>query len=215
MEQQFLLFDPTIGKDISKAFPPMPSTWVFNRSRTACLALLEGKAVILDTLSANANKPKMTARPAWTQALQQVLRGSKGVLTEDTQYLILLPPNMESLGHNRTASDLEVKVLSADGDAEICSIPLDRKWDRFMDAESINGKILILSEGIEGLKLINMNGETVHAIKIPGYSFPDVLWNPARSEILCVAPGGLPATGSEFPLWNYESNMVQSVVLRR
>lgn len=49
-ESRFTIFDPHTKKDVSLPFPSKPiERYWFNRSRTACLILQGGQAVIIDT----------------------------------------------------------------------------------------------------------------------------------------------------------------------
>jgi hypothetical protein len=216
---QCTLFDPKAAKDISG---PFPAARLFNRSRTASLTLIDGKTVILDTLSARTGEPKVVARPAWERVLERFQYGRlKGVLTEDKQFLVLLP-QIESPSYV-TSSNFVVEVFSTNGNAERWSIPLDRNWEKFVDAESVDGKVLLLSRRLAGngtedeVKLISMRGETLHSGRISAFTLDD-LWDTERQEVVFPYYEGsgwkseLPQT---FFLWNYASNSVQKISVKR
>ena len=111
------------------------------------------------------------------------------------------------------------QAYAANGDKEKWSIPVARNWEDFADAESVDGKIMLLSIQREGslhhLSLINMRGETLHKGQLLTYNMT-ALWDPSRHEVLCLPTQYSPAKpDSTLPVWNYESNSVQDVVLHR
>jgi len=220
--QQFMLFDPTTGNDISKPCPSKPEPWVFDRSRTACLTLEGKQAVILDTLSARTGEPRVLALPAWAAVLERLKYGRlNAVLTEDRHYLVLLP-HIESPSFI-TKANFIVEVFSTNGNTDQWSIPLERNRERFVDAESVDGNVLLLSRALldngarDEVKLMNMRGETLRSASIAGFTL-DHLWSPRNQEVLfphyetSSAVLELPRT---FSLWNYASNHVQRISLRR
>jgi hypothetical protein len=219
---QFALFDPKIGKDISKPFPPEPAPLVYNRSRTACLTLKAGEAVVYDTLSAGTGEPKISERPRWTEALKRTRHNGwiKPVLTEDTQYLVLLP--WIDSGFFSNVRNFNIQVLSTNG--EIASWPLDtsrpvtleKMAQRFLDAEVIDNEIQILwykeYQGTNELRLLNVKGETVRSIK-PSTSIEVDLelnpssWNPQSNSVI------FPLL-IDYSIWNYASNTIHTGRLR-
>jgi hypothetical protein len=220
--QQFMLFDPSTGKDVSQPCPSKPASWVFDRSRKACLTLEGDQAVILDTLSARTGEPRVLARPPWAHVLERLKYGRlKAILTEDKQYLVLLP--QIEFPSFITTSNFIVEVFSTNGKTDHWSIPLERNREKFVDAESVDGKVLLLSRLLldngaqDEVKLINMQGETLCSGRISGFT-SDHLWNPRNQEVLFLsydmssAVLELPRT---FLLWNYSSNNVQRISLRR
>jgi len=219
---QFTLFDPKIGKDISKPFPPEPAPLVYNRSRTACLTLKAGEAVVYDTLSAGTGEPKISERPRWTEALKRTRHNGwiKPILTEDTQYLVLLP--WIDSGFFSNVRNFNIQVLSTNG--EVASWPLDtsrpnmleKMAQRFLDAELIDNEIRILwynnDRGTNELRLLNMKGETVRSIKTSAYVGTDTelnssSWNPPANSV--VFPLLI-----DYSIWNYSSNTIQTGRLR-
>jgi hypothetical protein len=219
---QFMLFDPATGRDVSNPLPSKPEPLVFDRSRTACLTLEGKQAVILDTLSAGTGEPRVLVRPPWAAVLERLKYGRiKAVLTEDKQYLVLLP-HIESPSFI-TESNFIVEVFATNGNTEHWSIPLERNREKFVDAESVNGRILLLSRlpldngAKDEVKLLSMQGETLCSGKISGSTL-DHLWCPKHQEVLfpyyevSSAALKLPRT---FVLWNYASNQVQRISLRR
>ncbi len=225
-ERQFTLFDPNIGKDISNPFPPEPAPLVYNRSRTACLTLKGGKAVVYDTLSAGIGEPKISERPKWTEPLKRTRHNGwiKPVLTEDTQYLVLLP--WIDAAFFDYVTNFNVQVLSTNG--EVASWPLitsrippgpvqlEKMAQRFLDAELIDNEIRILwynnDRGTNELRLLNMKGETVRSIKTSAYVGVDTelnssSWNPPSSSVL------FPLL-IDYSIWNYSSNTIQTGRLR-
>ena len=220
--EQFMLFDPTTGKDTSKPFPSEPEPSVLDRSRTACLTLEGKQAVILDTLSARTGEPRVLARPPWAAVLERLKHGRlRAVLTEDKQYLVLLP-RIGSPSFITTANFI-VEVFSTNGNMDHWSIPLERNREKFVDAESVDGNILLLSRLLldngakDEVKLIKMQGETLCSVSIPAFTL-DPLWSPGHQEVLfpyyelSSASLKLPRT---FFLWKYSSNDVQRIGLRR
>jgi hypothetical protein len=125
--QQFSLFDPNIGKDVSNPFPSVPTErWLLNRSRTACLFVEEKQAVIRDTLSAKMGEPKVLARPPWADVLERLKYGEySAVLTEDARHLVLFPYTKS--GRLVVASNFTAEVWSIDGSMEKFFLPLERK----------------------------------------------------------------------------------------
>ncbi len=194
---QISLFDPKTSKDVSK---PFPGSCLFNRSGTACLAYADGKPVILDTLSARAGNPKILARPQWADVPRLIrVTSPTPVLTSDAECIVLF---------GRSGF---VEAWSINGNKERWAIPLERRGDRFLDADVMDGKIIILSQhrmpnGAEDeIRLINMKGETLHSEVIPTSS--DVYWDSSRHEVL-IACG---YDKSQFELWNYESNSTSDI----
>lgn len=216
-ERQFALFDPKTGKDISNPFPPEPAPWVFNRSRTACLTLEEGKAVVYDTLSVGTDEPKISDRPKWTEALKRTRNNGwiKPVLTEDAKYLVLLP--WIDGGFFDNVTNFNIQVLSTNG--EVASWPLntsrpislEKMAQRFLDAELIDNEIQILwynDRGTNELRLLNVKGETVRSIKTSAYVEVDIelnpsSWNPPSDSVL------FPLL-NDYTIWNYSSNTIQT-----
>src|SRR6266498_428335 len=216
--QQFMLFDPSTGKDVSQPCPSKPASWVFDRSRTACLSLEGDQAVILDTLSARTGEPRVLARPPWAHALERLkYERLKAILTEDKQYLVLLP----QIGSPSfiTTSNFIVEVFSTDGKTDRWAIPLERNREKFVDAELVDGKILLLSRLLldngaqDEVKLINMQGETLCSGRISGFT-SDHLWNLRNQEVLFPCYDMSSAVLEQprtFFLWNYSSNKVQRI----
>jgi len=212
-ERQFTLFDPNTGTDISNPFPPKPAPRVFNRSRTACLTLKEGKAVVYDTLSIGSDEPKVWERPKWTEALKRTIYPGwiKPVLTEDAQHLVLLP--WIDAGFFLYVTNFNVQVLSTNGAVAswplIASwpVPLEKMSQRFLDAETIDKQIRILWSnndcGTNELRLLNAEGETVRSIKTTAYVGEDVVWNPQSQNVL------FPTLG-DYSIWNYSLNAMQT-----
>jgi len=211
---QCTLFDPQPGKDVTK---PFPAPYLFNRSRTAGLIVTNGKTVILDTLSALTGEPKVLAQPPWAPVLERLKYGRlSAYLTEDAQHLVLLP-SVESPSYV-TSLNFIAEVYSTNGTKEHWSIPLERKWEKFVDAESIDGKILILSRlmldnGAEDeVKLTSMQGEMLHSEKVPASS--QTVWNPPANLLLFPPYDFSPINhgpAQTFYLWNYSSNTYQEI----
>jgi len=220
--EQFMLFDPTTGKDISRPFPSAPEPSVFDRSRTACLTLEGKQAVILDTRSARTGEPSVLARPPWAAVLGRLKYGRlKAILTEDTQYLVLLP--QIAFTSFITSSNFIVEVFSTNGNVDHWSIPLERNREKFVDAESVDGKILLLSRLLvdngarDEVKLLTMQGETLYSGRIQASTL-DSLWSPRQQEVLfpyCETSSSVLELPRTFVLWNYASNKVQRISLRR
>jgi hypothetical protein len=225
-ERQFALFDPGIGKDISNAFPPEPAPLVYNRSRTACLTLKGGRAVVYDTLSAGAGEPKISERPRWTEALKRTRNNGwiKPILTEDTQYLVILP--WIDAAFFDYITNFNVQVLSTNG--EVASWPLitskippgpvqlEKMAQRFLDAEHIDDEIRILwynwHGGTNELRLLNEKGEAVRSIKTSAYVGTDTelnpsSWNPPSNSVVFPLP-------IDYSIWNYSSNTIYTGRLR-
>jgi hypothetical protein len=202
---QCALFDPGSGKDVSKTFPiPL----LFNRSHTAYLSLVAGKAVIFDTLSAIKGEPAVLARPPWTVTPEQIHGyGKAGGLTDDVQYLVLF-------------SGGTVEAWSTNGTKEQWVIPAERSRENLVDAESIDGKVAVLSRSLilpygshDAVKLTTMDGVIVCSGEIAA-SDGGGLWNPRGKAILFVPYGFSPLASERssqiFELWNYSLNTVQS-----
>ncbi|MGD0814548.1 MAG: hypothetical protein ABSA83_13160 [Verrucomicrobiota bacterium] len=171
MDRQIMVFNPDSRQDICPPFPSEPGPYAFNRSRTACVVLVNGRAVIYDILSARSGEPKMSARPQWTAAMMRWREMSgrvKPVLAEDAQHLVVLP-KFESPGYIN-ATNFFVEAYAANGDKEKWSIPVTRNWEDFVDAELVDGKIMVLSILREGrlfhLSLTNMRGEAQHTGRV-------------------------------------------------
>jgi hypothetical protein len=206
--QQFTVFDPITGKDISNPFPPSPARCIFNRSGTICLTAVSGTPVIVDVLSAQTGNPKILAKPPWVGVFRRLeFERLRGFLTDDGQYLVLLP-HIESSSYIKR-SNFNAEVWSVNGNKEVWPIPLDRKDESFVDAEIVDGKVLILSRMMkngdvnadsEGFKLINIQGKTVLSTNVPA-ARTGPIWDPSRNEILF----------SPFYIWNYKSNTMQRV----
>jgi hypothetical protein len=167
--RQFSLFDPNSGKDVSNAFPPTPTDWcLLNRSRTACL-LMEGKQVVIrDVLSARTGEPRVLARPPWTKISERLKYGEfSAILAEDAGHLILFP-YIRSPG-SVVASNCISEVWSTNGTAEKFTLPIQRGEGKFIDAEMVDGKVLLmwrtlLPNGAEdSVELLNVHGETLHS----------------------------------------------------
>ena len=219
---QFTLFDPKTGKDISNPLPPEPAPLVYNRSRTACLTLKEGKAVVYGTFSVGTGEPKVSERPKWTEALKRTRHNGwiRPVLTEDTEYLVLLP--WIDSGFFSNVRNFNIQVFSTNG--EVASWPLDtsrpitieKMAQCFLDAELIDNGIQILwykeYQGTNELKLLNVKGETVRSIK-PTTSIEVDLelnpscWDPKNNSVLFPTPTG-------YSIWDYSSNTFQTGQLR-
>jgi hypothetical protein len=165
-EEQLFVFDPGTSQDISKPFPSEAEPHVFNRSRTACLGLDQRGAVVYDLLSARAGALKISPRPQWTTVMMGWEgRGGRAhpVLSEDAQHLIVLP-RFESPSYIN-ASNFFVEAYSINGEKEVWTIPVNRNWEQFVDAEWLDGKVALLTT-LNGpgklatdLKLVNMQGE--------------------------------------------------------
>jgi hypothetical protein len=201
---KFALYDPQTGKDVSK---PFASTGLFNRSRTACLAVLDGRSLILDTLSARTGEPKVLARPAWNVTPKQLFGlGQGAVLADDIRYLVLWTNGVAD-------------AYSTNGAKEHWALPAERKLEAFEDAESLNGKVVLLSRfGLDGgrdlVKLTGFEGEILCS-GIIRRSDGGGLWNPALNSLLFTPYELSPVVGQRwtqtFDLWNYSSNLVQNV----
>jgi hypothetical protein len=212
-ERQFTLFDPNIGKDISNPFPPEPEPLVYNRSRTACLTLKGGKAVVYDTLSVGIGEFKISERPRWTEVLKRTRNNGwiKPILTEDTQFLVLLP--WIDAGFFGNVNNFNIQVFSTNG--EVASwplitsrpVPLENMSQRFLDAELIDKQIRILWSnndcGTNELRLLNAEGEIMRSIKTTAYVDEDVVWNPQSQNVL------FPTLG-DYSIWNYSLNAMQT-----
>jgi hypothetical protein len=218
-----LLFDPTTGKDVSKAFPSeLTEQWLPNRSRTAGLTSEGKQLVLLDILSAAQGEPKVLARPLWGKALARLVYGKfTPVLTDDARHLVLLPYTRS--GRNVGASNYVAEVWSIDGSMEKFSLPLDRKEGNFVDAEWIDGKIwllwrALLSNGAEdAVELLNTAGQTLHSGKISAFTV-NHSWNTERHEVLFPyyeGPGWDSETSRTFYVWNYSSNSVRRITVKR
>lgn len=220
-ERQFALFDPSTGKDIPTLFPSKPARWVFNRSRTACLTLERNQAVILDTLSARHGDPKILARPPWGAAMERLKFQINAVLTEDAQYLVLFPYITSS--SYVVASNFTCEVWSTNGSVQKWTLPIERKEGKFVDAELIEGKILLLWRNLlpngaeDGVELLNTQGEKLYSGKISAFTL-DPLWSPKRHEVLFPyyeAEGWDRELPRTFYVWNYSSNAVQRISVKR
>ena len=222
-ERQYSLFDPSSGKDVSKPFPSAPSErcWL-NRSRRAYL-IIEGKqTVIFDTLSAQTGEPEVLARPPWFSVLERLKYGEyNAVFADDARHMILFPYTKS--GRLVVESNYTAEVWSVDGAMERFFLPLERKEGEFIDAELIDGKVLLiwrklLSNGAEdGVELLNTKGETLHAGKISAFTHGP-LWRPKRHEVLFPYYEGTGWDGElwrTYYLWNYSSNTVQQVSLKK
>ena len=211
-----MLFDAEKGKAVSN---PIPFT-LFNRSRTAFVASDRTRAAIFNTLSALEGEPAMLAVTSWENQLDRLQFGRlKAVLSEDLQTLIFLP-DLASPG-DVTRSNFVVEVFSTDGATERWEIPLERNWESFVDAESIDGKIMVLSRILSrggtawDVKLTSMQGKTIHSQQIPAFT-GDPVWNPGRHELIFppLELFGLnPKPPYTFHVWDYRSNTVTSVRL--
>jgi hypothetical protein len=185
-----------------------------------------GKAVVYDTLSAGTGDPKISERPKWTEALKQTRNNGwiKPILTEDTQYLVLLPWIDSAFFDHVT--NFNVRVLSTNG--EVASWPLitskippgpvqlEKMAQRFLDAELIDNEIQILwynhERGTNERRLLNVKGETVRSIKTSAYVGVDTelnpsSWNPPSNSVL------FPLL-IDYSIWNYSSNTIQTGRLR-
>jgi hypothetical protein len=222
-ERQLSLFDPNTGRDISAPFPLQPTEWwLANRSRTACLVVEGKQTVIRDTLSATNGEPKVLARPAWMNVVERMKYGEySAVLTEDARHLVLFPYTRS--GRQVVASNFTAEVWSVDGSMEKYFLPLERKEGNFVDAELIGSKVLLLwrtllSNGAEdGVELLDLQGESLHAGKISAFTV-EHSWDIERGEILFPyyeGPGWDAETSQVFYGWNYSSNSVQRVTVKR
>jgi len=221
--RQLFLFDPKSGKDISKPYPSQPTEWwLANRSRTACM-LLEGKqAVIRDTLSAATGEPKQLARPPWAGVLERLKYGEySAVLTEDACHFVLF--SYTRSGRQVVASNFTAEVWSVHGSMEKFFLPLERKEGNFVDAELIGGKVILLwrtllSNGAEdGVELVDLRGKTLHAGKISAFTM-EHSWDAERDEMLFPyyeGPDWDAETSRTFYLWNYSSDSVQRITVKR
>ena len=214
---QCLLFDPKVGKDVSKPF----SAWVFNRSRTACLTMEGNQVVILDTLSARTGDPKILSRPPWGAAMEQMKFQINAVLTQDAQYLVLFPYITSS--SYVVASNFTCEVWSTNGSVKKWTLPIERKEGKFVDAELIEGKVMLLWRNLlpngaeDSVELLNTQGNTLHSGKISAFTL-DPLWSPERHKILFPyyeAEGSDRALPQTFYVWNYSSNTVQRIGIKR
>jgi hypothetical protein len=223
-ESQNMLFDPKTGKDISKPFTSRPATWRFNRSRTACLTLEGNEAVIFDTLSAQTGQPTVLARPPWAKTLHRLQDGffqHAAILTEDARHLILFPYVASS--SSAVASNFTCEVWSTNTMEQNWSIPIELKEGKFVDAELINGEVLLLMRGKirngveQSVELLGPSGKTLHAGTISASTL-EHMWNIKRQEVLFRYYDNSPADNElprQFYLWNYLSNTVQHVTLKR
>src|SRR5947207_10156052 len=221
--RQFFLFDPKTGKDISKPFPSQPTEWwLANRSRTACLVVEGKQTVIRDTLSATNGEPKVLARPAWMNVLERMKYGEySAVLTEDSRHLVLFPYTRS--GRQVVASNFTAEVWLVDGSMEKYFLPLERKEGNFVDGELIGGKVLLLwrtllSNGAEdGVELVDLQGKSLHGGKISAFTV-EHSWDIERGEVLFPyyeGSGWDAGTSRVFYLWNYFSNSVQRITVKR
>ena len=221
--RQLFLFDPKTGKDISQPFPAQPTEWwLANRSRTACM-ILEGKQVVIrDTLSAATGEPKLLARPPWAGILERLKYGEySAVLTDDARHLVLFPYTKS--GRSVVASNFTSEVWSIDGSVEKFFLPLERKEGNFVDSELIGGKVMLLwrtllSNGAEdGVELLDVQGESLHAGKISAFTV-EHSWDVERGEMLFPyyeGPGWNSDSSRTFYLWNYSSNSVRRITVKR
>jgi hypothetical protein len=221
LERQFTLFDAASGKDVSKPFPTNPEWWLFNRSRTACLTVEGGQPVILDTLSAQSGQPKVLARPRWPLSDHTLYNGHSAALTDDAQFLVLFPYITSS--SYVVASNFTCEVWSTNGTSEKWQLPIERKEGKFVDAELVDGKILLLWRGLlsngaeDGVELLDKQGKSLHSGKISAFTHGP-LWRLERQEILFPYYEGSGWDGEvsrTYYLWNYSSNTVQQIILKR
>ena len=222
-ERQFSLFDPNTGKDISPPFPLQPTEWwLANRSRTACLVMEGKQTVIRDTLSATNGEPKVLARPAWMNVVERMKYGEySAVLTEDARHLVLFPYTRS--GRLVVASNFTAEVWSVDGSMKKFFLPLERKEGNFVDAELIDGKVMLLwrtllSNGAEdGVELLDLEGKALHTGKISAFT-TDHSWDVERSELLFPyyeGPGWDADSSQTFYVWSYSSNSIQRITVKR
>ena len=222
-ERQYFLFDPATGKDVSNPFPSVPveRLWL-NRSRRAWLTIEGKQAVIRDTLSARTGEPKVLARPPWFAVLERLKYGEySAVFADDARHMILFPYTKS--GRLVVESNYTAEVWSVDGAVEKFFLPLERKEGEFVDAELIDGQVLLmwrnlLSNGAEdGVELLNTKGETLHAGKISAFTHGP-LWSPKHHEVLFPYYEGTGWDGElwrTYYLWNYSSNTVQQIKIKR
>ncbi|MGP8201835.1 MAG: hypothetical protein ACLQU4_20280 [Limisphaerales bacterium] len=221
MDLQFTVFNPDARKDICQPIPIEPGLYAFNRSKTKCLVVANGATVVYDVLSARSGEPEMSARPQWTAAMMRWRETGgrvKPVLTEDAQHLVVLP-KFESPGYIN-ATNFFVEAYAVNGDKEKWSIPVTRNWEDFVDAELVDGKIIVLSILREGslfhLSLTNMRGEAQHTGQVLTSYMISAHWDPSRHEVLCLPTQYSPIKPDPtLPVWNYESNTVQEINLHR
>jgi hypothetical protein len=92
-----------------------------------------------------------------------------------------------------------------------------------VDAELIDGKLLLLwrmllSNGAEdGVELVNTAGETLYSGKISAFTV-DHSWNTERHELIFPyyeGRGWDSETSRTFYVWNYSSNSVQRITVKR
>ncbi len=194
IEGQFALFDPKVGKDISTLFPPASAAAVFNRSRTKCLTLVKGEAMILDVLSATNGSPNALPRPSWTSPLLRLQKGGfLAHLSEDTSSLFFV-----SRGYSSPPSVIE--VWSTNRNSQHFAIPIKQNGDEILDVDLVNGEILVLIRRLlsngwqDSLEILNRSGETEHSTNI--LATAGTYWDPLRHEVF-VTPD---------ELWDYELN---------
>jgi hypothetical protein len=221
--QRFFLFDPISGKDVSNPFPSAPTErfW-FNRSRKACLMVEGNQSVIRDTLSAKMGEPRVLARPPWAPVFERLKYGGyTPVFTEDAGHLVLMP-YITSPSYV-VASNFTCEVWSTNGSVQKFSLPIERKEGKFVDAEMVDGQILLmwrtlLPNGAEdGVELLNAKGETLYSGKISAFTHGP-LWRPGRHEVLFPYYQGTGWDGElwrTYYLWNYASNTVQRISVTR
>jgi hypothetical protein len=212
-------FDPGIGKDVSA---PSAVFQLLNRSRSAGVAILNGQSVLLDTRAKRQGTPEVLCHPPWTASLDRLKYGRlRAFLTQDAQYLVLLPA-IESPSYV-TASNFVVQVCSTNGAWRTWSIPLNRDWEKFVDAECVNGTILILSRRLadngaeDEVKLTDMQGQIVSSNRVSAFTWEHI-WNPQRRSIL-FPPVEVSYTrrtsNGDFYEWDYGSNTVRHMNLLR
>ena len=144
------------------------------------------------------------------------------VFTEDAEHLILFPYITSS--SYVVASNFTCEVWSKNGGVEKFALPIEKKEGKFVDAEMVDGKVLLmwrklLPNGAEdGVELLNAQGETLHSGKISAFTHGP-LWRPKHQEVLFPYYEG-PGWGDgelwrTYYLWNYSSNTVQQIKINR
>jgi hypothetical protein len=102
-------------------------------------------------------------------------------------------------------------------------LPIERKDGKFAGAELIEGRIFLmwrtlLPTGAEdGVELLSTQGKTLYSGRISAFTL-EPLWSPKRNEVLFPyyeAEGWDRELPRTFYLWNYSSNTVQRISVRR
>jgi hypothetical protein len=221
LERPLKLFDPTIRRDIS-SLPAGSSgqSQIMNRSRTACLGLQDGRAVVCDVLSTHAGEIKTTPVPRWTPVMNRKFAiGGHVILTENRRYLVILYSAKPSA--DPTKSNFKVEVLPMEGTGQTVTMPLTSVLDELNDAEYVDGKIMIVSSSKTypgtDVKLCGLDGKTLFAARVRDYP-TTTHWDPSRHEVLFTPsqfkfdPKNPPPT---LTIWNYQANTLTDIPFPR